>query len=391
MFRYWRGGIKFRFTFAKTKFHGGRIMAAYVPVTYDTGTDAVLSNPVPLPEIGSGLVQPFQHSAIFDLKDSNTFEFEVPYVSARPWLNTYGTSGGVSLSVLDRLVTSGATSNTVDYLVEVAAADNYELAGFVGSGLAPIATGQLNNIVVRQSGDILGDISAQTVGEKYESLKQLLMIPTKNRVRTTQGTNNTISLPHWFYRPLWQMVNPLPNNFQVPLCLSTQVCIAAMYAYVSGGTSYHVYANNPRTALFLTLENAEGGVNTAPLCDPRRRTTNAKPIITHGAGTATLHAKTPSYQKVARIPAAATYTNTNLTLFNQASLVSATIGSPFIGVVPTISVSQLDDPTNPTNLTVSYAGADDAYAFAYVGPPVVGTFQSTQVNTIDYAPAIFAP
>jgi hypothetical protein len=107
MFRYWRGGIKFRFTFAKTKFHGGRVMVAFVPATYDTATNAVLSNPVPAPETTGGLVQPFQQSAIFDLKDSNTFEFHVPYISARPWLSTFGTVGGVTMLVMDRLVTSG--------------------------------------------------------------------------------------------------------------------------------------------------------------------------------------------------------------------------------------------------------------------------------------------
>ena len=57
---YWRGSIKFRFTFAKTKFHAGRVIAAYVPASYDTVATGVLSNNVPAPEISSGLVQPFQ-------------------------------------------------------------------------------------------------------------------------------------------------------------------------------------------------------------------------------------------------------------------------------------------------------------------------------------------
>jgi len=391
MFRYWRGGIKFRFTFAKTKFHGGRILAAYVPVTYDTGADIVLSNPVPLPEIGSTLVQPFQHSAIFDLKDSNTFEFEVPFVTARPWLSVYGTSGGVSLSVIDRLLTSGQTSSSVDYLVEVAAADDYRLASFVGSGLVPIATGTPNNIVVRQSGDVLGDIDAQTMGETFTSLKQVLMIPTKNRTRTTQSTTSLISLPHWFYRPNLPIVNPLPATFQVPFCLSNQVAIAAMYCFVSGGTEYHIYADNPRTGLFMTYESAEGGINVAGLSDPRRRTTNGKPIITNSADVSVLHVKVPSYQKVARLPVATTYTNTNLTLLNTASLANGTTGTPFIGIVPTLGIAQSDDAVNPTNVTVSYAAADDAFAFAYVGPPPVCAFQSTQSNTPDYAQTVFAP
>lgn len=410
MFRYWRGSIKFRFTFAKTKFHAGRLLVSYVPATFDVAnSNAVISNPVPAIESITGLIQPAQHTAIFDLKDSNTFEFEVPYVSARPWLSTYGTSGGITMVVLDRLITTGAAASAMDYLVEVAAGPDYSLAAFVGSGLSPANGGQPQNIVVQQSGDeefcfsdhietqsggelrrgsdTLLDVCDHTMGEKFSSLKQLIMVPTKARTRVTQGTNVAYSLPLWYYAPLWVFATPMPTTSSALYSQSTQNCIARMYSYVSGGSSYHVYADVPTAQLYLTFDGVDQANIVAPFCDPRRRTSNCKPIITTTSQTSTIHAKVPSYQKTTKVPAYTGFTNTgNLTLLGT----QTTAGGLFTSTVPTLGVSALDSNL-PINLTVSYAAADDAHCSCYIGPPPVMTFQSTQSVPVDQEWIFFAP
>ena len=128
------------------------------------------------------LVQPFQYSEIFDLRDNSVFEFTVPYVASRDFISTLGTSGGVTLSVLDNLITTGESSSLVPYLVEVCAGDDFQLANYIGSGLGPCCTSGTNALVVYQSGleskqEVDPSVEAYTSGERFTSVKQLAMIP----------------------------------------------------------------------------------------------------------------------------------------------------------------------------------------------------------------------
>lgn len=379
MFRYWRGSIKFKFTFAKTKFHGGRVMAAYVPTTNDAVTTAIQSNLVPVPEITGVNPQPFQYSAVFDLRDSNTFEFTVPYVSARPWISTYGSSGGVTLTVVDRLIASGETTTTVPYLVEVAAGEDYQLAAFVGSGLAPATGGGSQNAVVFQSG--LHDDSNITMGEMFTSLKQLLMIPTRTAVTTPAGVSvgSRATLPRFWYSPLITMVNPLPTNAQAIFAMGTQHCICRMYSFGAGGTSYHLYTSGTDVSLDISVDQTEGGSSALAnsFSDPRRRQSSAKPRVFTASTNGTLHCKVPSFQKVARYPLGATFTTPNINGALDAVLATNVFG----GSNPTYSIRNTG--TNVTNLNISYAGSDDARVWGYIGPPICWLAQSLQSTPLD--------
>jgi hypothetical protein len=271
-------------------------------------------------------------------------------------------------------------------LVEVAADTDYRLGGFVGSGMAPAIGGQPNNIVVQQSGDVLLDVSDTTMGEELTSLKQLIMIPTKVRSRINQSVDAIWSLPYWHYTPLFTFATPMAATTQVPLCLSTQNVIARMFAYGTGGTSYNVYSDNPSTGLFLTYETSDGGVTTPALSDLRRRTPAAKPIVTCSNACGTIHAKVPSYQKTARIPMFASYTNPNITMLNTVSMTG--VGNLYTGTLPSLGLRNADN-LSPANITISYAASDDARCFCYIGPPPIITLQSTQSVPIDYESAVF--
>lgn len=390
MFRYWRGSIKFKFTFSKTKFHGGRVLAAFVPMTNDVPGTTVSSNRVPIPEIVNTRVQPFQYSAIFDLRDGNTFEFEVPYVSNRPWLSTYGSVGGVTLTIMDRLIASGEVSSNITFMVEVAAGTDYQLGSFIGSGLAP-ATGANTNLVVFQSGlnDRVVDDSAYTMGETFTSLKQLLLIPCNTSFTSTASSPITTAyLPNWWYAPLLPNTVPLNDNSAALFAMSTQHCIARLYAFCTGGTSYHMYMSNSDTIVTITTANAEAGGTgfTSAFSDPRRRQSSAKPKLLKGSGVSALHAKVPSYQKVSRIPTNAAFYTSNLTLANTPQYLS-TAGNLFVGSVPFMSYNNSLSGV-ATNYVFGYAGSDDARAFGYIGPPPCWLAQSTRTQAIDPAGGI---
>nr|ULF99827.1 MAG: hypothetical protein [Aparavirus sp.] len=72
MFQYWRGGIKYRVTVAKTAFHTGRLRISYVPAksgVVTPNTDEVESC----------------YNWILDLSKTSELSFEVPYANNVPW------------------------------------------------------------------------------------------------------------------------------------------------------------------------------------------------------------------------------------------------------------------------------------------------------------------
>ena len=141
-FRYWRGGLKFKITFSKTKLHGGRVLFAYTP--YDgalgaaTPTSTTVRTPGSTNPITTGL------SLVFDLQDSSEFEFEVPYLSSEPYCRYFNKIGDVSMRVVQPLRGNGTVASTVDFMVEVCASPGFEFAVPAPSMLQGVArTGPL--------------------------------------------------------------------------------------------------------------------------------------------------------------------------------------------------------------------------------------------------------
>ena len=158
---------------------------------------------MPAPEISSGLVQPFQYSTIFDLKDDSVFEFEVPYICARPFMSTLGTTGGVTLTVVDPLLVTGETSSEVAFLVEVCAGRDFQLADFIGSGLGPCSTtAGATSMVVYQSGLADEGVEVYTSGERFNSVKQLAMIPYSTATSFPGAASYITALPPFYYAPV---------------------------------------------------------------------------------------------------------------------------------------------------------------------------------------------
>lgn len=73
MFRYWRGGLKFRLTVAKTAFHTGRLRITYSPGVYTDSGAQVLDN---------------AYNWVLDLSVSSEIEIEIPFVANVPWKET---------------------------------------------------------------------------------------------------------------------------------------------------------------------------------------------------------------------------------------------------------------------------------------------------------------
>jgi hypothetical protein len=93
MFKYWAGSLKFRLEAVSTPFHAGRILAVYVPDFDPFGTFNIT-------ECANN------YSILWDITTSSHIEFEVPYMSNSPYLETL-----IDTPNLDYII-NGETSGT---------------------------------------------------------------------------------------------------------------------------------------------------------------------------------------------------------------------------------------------------------------------------------------
>lgn len=380
MFRYWRGTLRFRFTFSKTKFHAGRVIAAFVPLLQDVAANGTLGTTVFSIENG-GLPQPFSYCEVFDLRDSDTFEFEVPYISPTPYTNVLSSIGGLTLTVLDPLVVTGETAGTVDYMVEVSAGDDFQFGCAAPPMLTPASqTG--TGVVFLQSG--LGgvtkpplDVDEYTTGEVFKSLKTLMMIPSYINADMVTASFNFTTLPPFWVRARWSMATPMPNSSSLQWAFTRSGNIAACYAFATGSTEYHAYHTGPTSGVIMSVASNEkdGNISGSSNGDPRNRSATGKHRVLTTEGS--LHVRVPSYQRVARVPTSELGSAfTDIRIGSQTS-----VGSNYIQ-----NFNQLGLVNTSGSLIRIYLGraaADDARCTGWIGPPPVVLFQSTNTALPD--------
>jgi hypothetical protein len=119
MFQFWRGSIIFRFIVVKTQYHSGRLMFVYNPGVTGTGVPSVNTT--------SGSNQ-YSMRTLMDIRESNTFEITVPFVSPDVWINSNGLCGTVSVVVVNPLRYPSTVASSVDVIVEVAAGPDFSYA-----------------------------------------------------------------------------------------------------------------------------------------------------------------------------------------------------------------------------------------------------------------------
>jgi hypothetical protein len=185
-FRFWRGGLRFRFSFVCTQFHAGRLRVSYFPSYWDgtTPPDSTRGTSVP--------------SMIMDLQTKKEFEFVVPYYASTPYLympypyEMFGTNfhfntqnlidmigGQIVVYVLNPLIVNSNAPSDININVFVSAADDFEF-----SGLTPMQPELVNPVAVTECGKVEapGDI---------EEGETLIVKPTANVLSHGSGIVNT--------------------------------------------------------------------------------------------------------------------------------------------------------------------------------------------------------
>lgn len=319
LFRMWRGDIIFRFTFAKTKFHGGRYMVSFNPSAgFITATTAATTT-VDGPEVAAGFVQPYGYSKIMDMRDTNVFEFVVPYASEQPYVQFMSFIGAISVVCIDPLQASASVCSTVPFMVEVAGGDNFELADYSGNQFVCSHSA----VIYQQSGEVTttgirsvvesSTTSApqHTIGEQFTSLKQVIMLPCYAFSGVSSGTTVNTYLPPWHYYSGGAQVDaqvlssPLNVATVFRGCGHTPGYVASMYAFARGSTDYHVHPTGatPGSIINIAEQIPAAGTyaNTARTSYQANTNTSATPKVL-ALGIHSLHIRLPAYQSVVRVP-----------------------------------------------------------------------------------------
>lgn len=396
-FKFWRGGIKFRFTFVKTKFHAGRVQFAVAYGLYpanNTGLGSPSYIVAPNYSVSGPQAQGF--NIVFNLKDSNVCEFTVPYVSSEPYTNFVAAIGSLRVFVVDPLQVTGVVSNSIQVLVEVCGAEDFEPACYSGpmwchtrrpASVNPFAAATLSQTALSdttpQDDEPPPDIEFQsghesvvsltppfivqnTIGERISSLKQLAMIPHRTSVRVTAEQDKIVSFirPWWWY-PQYQS-GSIANFGKQAFAISGQ--ISSLYAFVRGGTDAHFYATPDRNSIAIgttfTVYQDPRPVpqNFTYTGDARDGTSGSSAFATSGSA-GYLHVRLPAYQRRVRwspdmgsITDDWGYEKTNLAIpaarnwFPNALYTSVTVAPPGVEV------------------SVATSASDDAYGHMYIGP-----------------------
>nr|ULF99693.1 MAG: structural protein [Picornavirales sp.] len=377
MFRSWNGSMKFIFTFSKTKLHAGRVILSFIPSVKTPSDNTPISSSIATLEVSAALPQPFSYTKIIDLKDDSVFEFEVPYVCHSPYFSVFGSIGGLTMTVLDPLVSSSTTSATIDYMVEVAAGDDFQFSQPCSACLAP-ANPNGTGIVLAQSGLELDSaaVNQHTVGETFKSLKQIIQLPDTYSVAVATGVTTTTQLPPWFTRAQYTMATPMALTTSRPLITTRSGNVAAMYSYAVGSTRWTFHSPAPALGNIgivtsVSSEPQDFGGSSLTVADPRNRHWNGENRIlsndTH------IECRIPMYAKVARVP------------INSDTLSPVTNWA--VGSAPPYTSEVINRTCNhritnntgaPLGLYISRSAADDARAMCYIGPPPVIIWPSTQ-------------
>lgn len=258
-FQYYRGGIRFTFKMVKTEFHSGRLLVVFNPTNSDTST----FDP-------TNAQSTYCHREIIDIREGNTFEFIVPYVSLTPYKSTNGNGssiGTLQLRILNPLIAPSTVSSTINILVEVAGAPDMEFAVPQNHSMnvATVYNPQSGDFVPKRdmhsittgvigNSSLLPDnhISARAcMGEKIVSLLSLLK---KDDFTNTITTSAAYTVVDPFALPILKTTAAVPNGKD--LINDNLSLISCMYLMSRGGVRLRLRVA-PGTSMSGTFQRTD--------------------------------------------------------------------------------------------------------------------------------------
>jgi hypothetical protein len=348
-FGVYRGSFKFRIKMSKTKMHTGRLLVGYFPFDYNTSGGPLFNQKTALP---SDLTAYNFKSAIWDLREGNVFDFECPFFSQLSYLPVDVPYGTFFISVIEPLYGPPSVATSVPFLVEVAGCSDLEYAIPQANQWVPAPVTGTN--IISQAGDkiMLGGSTTEQhalscIGEKVQSVKQLLNVTCPIAYGTSGGSTELYTIRPWytFVPPAWSSTTGALVDNSNPY--STYFSCA--YSLGRGGTIVDCFSAgaDPQSVTWACQSSwagTPGGCNA--------------PIATE---TGTGHFKFPFYSPTPRAWVAGDYL-------------------PY----PSYSIAASGGSTSSDGLIVSMRAADDAQLGYYIGPPVLTWFPPNTGQQLKY-------
>lgn len=110
LFRYWRGGLRFRFRVTKGIYQEAKFLLAFVPN----------ATPADLRATEVDVLMSSQCSAILASSNQTVAELDIPFYATGNWLAIDASSGAFIICLVDPLITSQDTTATIHWTLEVA-------------------------------------------------------------------------------------------------------------------------------------------------------------------------------------------------------------------------------------------------------------------------------
>lgn len=383
-FRNWRGTLVFTFQFSKTKMHGGRVLATFTPDPVSVASAAPLSSTVVAPVVNTGKVDLFGYTKMFDLTDSSTFDFEVPFMYPEPYAPYYGRTGTITLHCISPLNSPTNASTTIDMLTYVYAKPGFEFA-VVKPSVLDATNPRTNNVsggIYQQAGGVIADDNASeyVVGEKFNSVKQLAMIPDWHVFDQANLTSLDVTLAPYFkrdYVPAVTGATALPNTSTATWFGSKSGRMAEMFSFCNGSTNWTIINDAPGGAGYVCTIYSEPQENGNAVTGFGSAYNSAAAVTSGYQWSETrgsVRVVVPAYTRVLRVPFAAAQFVLGA---NQASGPGLlTYSGDFTGSQTEVRLRNTSGAAR--RVALGRAAGDDAYFSQYVGPPVCAFFQSTQ-------------
>lgn len=159
----WRGTIKYNFKIVKTVFHTARIRVSFIPGMFE-------NTPLNLIDVNK------MYSKVIDIRNVTQFDLEVPFVYHQPWASLdddVGLNGNLSESlptgiviveVLNTLVSTNNAANTIEFIVETCAGDDFQFAfPAIVSRYNPVASAESIDLVSKK----LANFDMAATSEKF--------------------------------------------------------------------------------------------------------------------------------------------------------------------------------------------------------------------------------
>lgn len=227
LFAMWRGSVTASFMFTGSRQHFGRLGVCFNPGDDTPPTDVAQA------ELG--------HWTVYDVGTESVVDVNAPYMMSEPWLPTSGTSGVLSLWIIDPLVNASTSAQSVEIQVTLGAGTDLSV-----HRLAPIPereNGEGDEVASTDVGDApLTPPTADASGEP---------IPQVTGVADLQSyfglfrpfTNRSLTANQWEVIGLWPH-GSVPEFYTPPAQSSILEFLLRMFAYYRADLSVQIRARS---------------------------------------------------------------------------------------------------------------------------------------------------